>query len=191
MKLWETQKRKNLFRTWQVQTAGIIFSKCKRITEQQGTFTKWRELCRSELERRSLRIVSKHFQLWTQAHRQRKLENRETNFRHLRTKLSYFSKWKKSRHEMVQSWSRANDFFYIVRGSKSISLWKQKLEALQLARTKTQTLLLLRAPIVRKPRIEQLMAKAASLSNLNESEHGKDEEGNLIMGNLNIAELSV
>ena len=193
LKLWDAQKRKNLFRRWQVQTAGIIFSKCKRITEQQGTFMKWRQLCRSERERRSLRIVSKHFQLWTQAHRQKKLDNREVKFRHLRTKLSFFSKWKQWRQEMLQSWSRANDFFYIVRGSKAISLWRQKLEALQTARTKTQTLLLLRAPIVRKPRIEQLMAKAASLSNLGTSEsHGaKDEEGNLIMGNLNIAELSV
>lgn len=194
LKLWEAQQRKNLFRRWQVQTAGIIFSKCKRITEQQGAFTKWRQLCRSERERRSLRIVSKYFQSWTQTNRQRKLENSEINFRHVRTKLSYFSKWKESRHEMIQSWSRASDFFYIVRGCKSLSLWRQKLEALLVARTKTQTLLLLRAPIVRKPRIEHLMAKAASLSNLPGAECSmmdKDEDGNLIIGNLNIAELSV
>lgn len=191
LKLWEAQKRKNLFRRWQVQTAGIIFSKCKRITEQQGAFTKWRQLCRSERERRSLRIVSKYFQLWTQRNRQRKLETREINFRHIRTKQSYFSKWKESRQEMIQCWSRANDFFYIVRGCKSLSLWRQKLEALILARTKTQTLLLLRAPIVRKPRIEQLMAKAASLSNLPAESADKDENGNLVIGNLNIAELSV
>ena len=191
LKLWETQKRKNLFHRWQVQTAGIIFSKCKKITEQQETFTKWRQLCKSERERRSLRIVSKHFQLWKQAHRQKKLENCEINFRHLHAKLSYFSKWKESRHKMIQNWSRANDFFYIVRGCKSLSLWKQKLEALQLARAKTQTLLFLRAPIARKPRIEQLIAKAASLSNLASDPKDKDENDNLIMGNLNIAELSV
>ncbi len=89
---------------------------------------------------------------------------------------------------MVQSWSRADDFFFIVRGSRSLDIWKQKLEALRTARMKTQTLLLLRAPTVRKPRIEQLMANAASLSDLKGS---KDDGDHLIMENLNIAELSV
>lgn len=187
LKLLESQKRKDLFRRWQCQTAGIIFEKCKRITEQQGIFTIWRRSCKNELKRRSLRILSKHFQIWSQVFCQRNLENREIQFRHLRTKLKHFSIWKLKLKEMIQSWSRANDFFFIVRGSRSIDLWKQKLEALRIARSKTQTLLLLRAPVVRKPRIEQIMANAASLSDVRK----KDDNDQIIMGNLNIAELSV
>lgn len=189
LKLWESQKRKDLFRRWQCQTAGIIFGKCKRITEQQGIFTLWRRSCKNEVQRRSLRILSKHFQIWGQVNRQRILENREIQFRHLRTKLKKFSIWKLKLKEMIQSWSRANDFFFIVRGCKSIDLWKQKLEALRIARSKTQTLLLLRAPVVRKPRFEQIMANALSLSDVRKHEHAVNDQ--ITMENLNIAELSV
>lgn len=188
LKLWESQQRAALFKRWQVQTAGIIFEKCKRITGQQGMFTIWRRSCSAERSRRSLRIISKHFQSWRHAHKQRSLESRQIKFHHLKCKLGYFTRWKREHEKMIQSWSRANDFYFIVRGSRSIDLWKQKLEALRTARLKTQTLLLLRAPIVRKPRIEQLMANAVSLSDLKGS---KDDEGHLIMENLNIAELSV
>ena len=189
LKLWESEKRTCLFRRWQCQTAGIIFGKCKRITEQQGIFSLWRNNCKSEINRRSFRILSKHFQIWCQVSRQRNLENREIQFRHLRSKLKNFSIWKLKLKETIQSWSRANDFFFIVRGSRSIDLWKQKLEALRIARSKTQTLLLLKAPVVRKPRIEQLMANAASLSDIKKVD--ADENDQLVMGNLNIAELSV
>lgn len=189
LKQWESRKRQEMFRRWQAQTAGIIFSKCKRITEQQSVFSQWRHSCANERNRRSLRIVSKHLQFWRKAHRQRDLENREIRFRHLKTKLRLFTAWKSKYAVMQENWSRANDFFYIVRGSRCIDLWKQKLEALRLARSKTQTLLLLRAPIVRKPRIEQLMANAASLSDVNKNDGNEHEQ--LIMGNLNIAELSV
>ena len=190
LKLWESQKRTDLFKRWQVQTAGIIFEKCKRITNQQGVFTRWRRSCAAERDRRSLRIVSKYFQDWRKCHHQRKLETRETQFRHVKQKLKHFSQWKNVKQELLKSWSRANDFFYIVRGSRSLDIWKQKLESLRTARMKTQTLLLLRAPIARKPRIEQILANAASLSDLN-LKLKRDENCHLIMENLNIAELSV
>ena len=197
LKHWEAKKRKYLFLKWQLQTAGIIFGKCKRITEQQGVFTRWRRSCSNERSRRSFRILWKHLKLWKQGLRQRNLENREIKFRHTRTKLFYYNNWKSLELIHNQNWSRAYDFFYIVRGSRCFDLWKQKLQALRTVRIKTQTLLLLRAPVVRKPRIEHLMATTASLSDLTDKSSslnfGKENSGSdqLILENLNIAELSV
>lgn len=195
LKLWESKKRTKLFHNWQLQTAGIIFGKCKRITEQQGVFTRWRQSCSNERSRRSLRIISKHFKYWRYVYRQRNLENQEIQFRHLRIKLLHYTNWKSLGIIHYHNWSRANDFFYIVRGSRCLELWRQKLQAIRIARAKTQTLLLLRAPIVRKSRIDQLTANAASLSDLigkSVNDVRVDDFSNqLVMENLNIAELSV
>jgi hypothetical protein len=192
---WESRKRAQLFHSWQLQTAGIIFGKCKRITEQQKTFSIWRQTCNAERSRRSMRCVSKHFQLWRQAHHHRNLENREIRFRHLKCKLRHISLWIKRIELHQQSHSRASDFFFIVHTSRSIDAWRKKLENARLNRSKTQNLLLLRAPLVRKPRIEQLMAQAASLSDLSHKSSSNTTDTNsndqLIMENLNIAELSV
>lgn len=186
---WNSIKKSDNFHKWQLLTAGKIFSKCQKITQQQQSFSAWRQNCKTEISTRNRRILSKHFSRWKHENRCAKLERSKNQFLHVKRKKIYFEKFKNLYKKRQINHSRSFDFFYITRGLSTLNVWRERVKLIRSFRERNQKSLMmntLRVPLVRKPRIEQLMATAMSLSDLSVQDNEAD-----FSGNLNVAELSV